>query len=55
MDANKVPTEPMSIERVPIDPDVMVEYVRGALCGCAVAVSEGLRAIQSDMERDVQG
>ena len=31
----------MSIEQVPIDPEVMVEYVSGALRGCAGAVSEG--------------
>ena len=35
----------MSIEQVPIDPEVMVEYVSGALRGCAGAVSEGSQEI----------
>ena len=34
------PTRSMSIEQVPTDLDIMVEYVSGALCGCAGAVSE---------------
>ena len=42
------PTWPMSVEEVPIDPEVMVtvdrlvfQYMSGALRGCAAAVSEG--------------
>ena len=30
----------MSIEQVPTDLDIMVEYVSGALCGCVGAVNE---------------
>ena len=52
----------MSIEVVPIDPEVMVpvdwpifQYVSGALRGCADVVSEGWRETPGNVERGIGG